>query len=177
MRNVAKVFIGLSIAYFSAIAILNALFELKILNIYNYCLLGNRAAEEQNIVLNISMIWVPLILMVFFTVVYDLKSFSRIKTQVYPYFPEGSHLEKTSFFATVSSTLMIIPYVLYVAVLSNLFPNLTSENKYYFIMVPATIINIIRNPLTALFAYKSLQKSESSQSTPVTTISQVISKK
>lgn len=147
----AKMVIFFSFAYCLGLVIVNTLFEWQIFNIYNVCLFGNEAPVHQN-GLQIVVFQIPVVLLIIFTIALDIRSYFKINVVV-PHTVRNSDLilskeaVLTSFHVSVTSTISIIPYLLYLIVLNNLFEGLTPQKTYLAIMIPSTIINLFRNPI------------------------------
>ena len=95
--------------------------------------------------------------LVFSTSILDFKSYGLAKSRVGTFQDPVPKIDKIPFYASITSTTCLIPYIFMAMALGNFISNFSPVHKFYTVMVLSTIVNMIRNPLTGLhyFSYSS----------------------
>ena len=140
----------LTISYIYTWVLLNALIEnANLLVVYNYCLNGQEA-EDKNFIWTLIFIGVPVLTLVLGTAYMDLRSLVQIR-----HMAEHRQIDKIPLKATIISTSLIMPYLAYIGTVGNFFQiRMSPEDKFFAILIPSTIINIVRNPVIVGCAFQ-----------------------
>ena len=95
--------------------------------------------------------------LVFSTAILDFKSYRLAKSRVGTFQDPAPKIDKIPFYGSITSTIVLIPYIFMAVALGNFISKLSPVRKFYTVMVLSTIVNMIRNPLTGLhyFFYSS----------------------
>ena len=96
--------------------------------------------------------------LVFCTSILDFKSYRLAKSKVGNFQDPAPKIDKIPFYASITSTSMLIPYIFMAIALGNFISNFSPMSKFYSIMILSTMMNMIRNPLTGLHYFLILQK-------------------
>ena len=88
--------------------------------------------------------------LVFCTSILDFKSYRLAKSRVGTFEDPVPKIDKIPFYASITSTTILVPYLVMATVIGNFISNFSPVSKFYMIMVSSTIVNMIRNPLTGL---------------------------
>ena len=83
------------------------------------------------------------------TSILDFKSYRLAKSRVGTFQDPVPKMDKIPFYASITSSTMLVPYIFYLMVLGN-FVSFSPVSKFYSIMVTTTLVNMLRNPLTGL---------------------------
>ena len=84
------------------------------------------------------------------TSILDFKSYRLAKSRVGTFEDPVPKIDKIPFYASITSTTILVPYLVMATVIGNFISNVSPVSKFYMIMVSSTIVNMIRNPLTGL---------------------------
>ena len=84
------------------------------------------------------------------TSILDFKSYRLAKSRVGTFQDPVPKMDKIPFYASITSSTMLVPYIFYLMVLGNFVSNFSPVSKFYSIMVTTTLVNMLRNPLTGL---------------------------
>lgn len=141
-----------SFIYSFGLVVVNTILDWQIFNIYNVCLLGDEAPEHEA-GLQIVVFQIPVVLMIIGTVALDIRSYLKINA-VQPVSSISKETVLTSFHVSVTSTILIAPYLLYMVVVNSAFEGLTPQKIYLAVMIPTTIINLFRNPIILILTSK-----------------------
>ena len=96
--------------------------------------------------------------LVFCTSILDFKSYRLAKSRFGNFQDPAPKIDKIPFYASITSTTCLIPYIFMAMALGNFISNFSPVHKFYTVMVLSTIVNMIRNPLTGLHYFLILQK-------------------
>ena len=96
--------------------------------------------------------------LVFSTSILDFKSYRLAKSRVGTFQDPVPKIDKIPFYASITSTTCLIPYIFMAMALGNFISNFSPVRKFYTVMVLSTTVNMIRNPLTGLHYFLILQK-------------------
>lgn len=163
----AKIIISGILIYLVTIQMVNAILDLQIFNIYNVCLcLESSSVKQTNTraLLKQVTVSIPTIIMVIVTVMLDITSYLKMSLVR----PLNNHREKpiskdvmiSSFQITVINSILVLPYGIYVVVIRII--QLPPQSLYFAVLIPCTIINLIRNPISVYLASRySVERPES----------------
>ena len=84
------------------------------------------------------------------TSILDFKSYRLAKSRVGTFQDPVPKIDKIPFYASITSTTILVPYLVMAMALGNFITTFSPVSKFYMIMVSSTIVNMIRNPLTGL---------------------------
>ena len=84
------------------------------------------------------------------TSILDFKSYRLAKSRVGTFQDPVPKIDKIPFYASITSTTILVPYLVMATALGNFITTFSPVSKFYMIMVSSTIVNMIRNPLTGL---------------------------
>ena len=135
--------------YGASLVLADFLFDIRMFNLILICEKGEEA-EEMNSRLNSILIVVPILGLVFSTSILDFKSYRLAKSRVGTFQDPVPKIDKIPFYASITSTTMLVPYFFMAMALGNLISNFSPVSKFYVIMVLSTVVNMLRNPLTGL---------------------------
>ena len=88
--------------------------------------------------------------LVFCTSILDFKSYRLAKSRFGNFQDPAPKIDKIPFYASITSTSMLVPYIFMAIALGNFISNFSPMSKFYSIMILSTTLNMIRNPLTGL---------------------------
>lgn len=135
--------------YILAWVVVNAGLHLNLLAVYNFCYNGVKAQDDHYIFTNF-LIGLPVACLTLATAFCDIKTLQFIRTR-----QAEKHVDKIPLNASIISTILSIPYLLYPIFISNILtPKISPENKFFTILIPSTLINIFRNPIIATCAFR-----------------------
>lgn len=134
------------VAYFSIFSIFNAVFELNMSNIFNFCM---QSSQPVNLTLLGIFIMIPILVTITTTSIMDIKCLLFIKNH-------GANRDRfeLSLRASIISTLITIPYFILASILSNLMGQLSIESKTFLSLFTQYLVIIIRNPLISTCAFR-----------------------
>ena len=84
------------------------------------------------------------------TSILDFKSYRLSKSRVGTFQDPVPKMDKIPFYASITSSTMLVPYIFYLMAIGNFVSNFSPVSKFYSIMVLSTVFNTLRNPLTGL---------------------------
>lgn len=134
--------------FITAWVVFNAGLDLNLLAVYNFCHYADKAQDDHYIITNFC-IGLPVTGLTICTAFCDIKTLQFIRTR------HEKHVDKVPLNASIISTILSIPYLLYPLVMSNILtPKFSPEDKFFMILIPSTLINIFRNPIIATCAFR-----------------------
>ena len=141
-----------SLLYVILWVVVNAAGDYHSLAIFDFCTFGNEA-QDHGYFVTVLCIGLPVVILTLVTALMDFRCLYFIRHHSGG--AGGKKIDRIPLNASIISTILSIPYLLCTALVANLFTKtLSSQDKFFFILIPSTLINAIRNPLIVTCAFK-----------------------